>query len=318
MPLKHFWDDFLRWNEDRYDAYVGCHSGSCGDLPEFLKDKEVPLKPSKECSFGFVDAVNLLLQTAIDNSDSSQHPYDHFVLVSDNHMPLKSFDRVYDEFTTTKLSSFFWGEDPQGEEHRPFARVRMDKDSIQKAIEAKLKVFDRHINKFVLFNDMDEVGFYAKAKTSVWSTLTREHAELSVDTWNGSAENLKSFVTYCPDEEWFSLAIFGLIRLTDGMPVKETFSKMLCRTPTFTSWPNSKEFNPLDQMLFDDSDSKVSDNPGVSGTFERMSPNMMQKFKEKDDYFFAQKIADTLATDCDTRKMWNEVVLNRNLPNCNE
>jgi len=316
MPLKDFWSDFLQGNEDMYDAYVSCHSGSCDNLPNYLKDKVVPANRSEQCSFERLDVMNQLLKTALENSESSQHPGDHFIFISETHVPLKSFDEVYNEFTSKNLSSFFDRWKGKG------SMENLNKDAIQKAKELGIKVYDRHSNQFVKFNEYDVAGLYLKVITSRWNTLIREHAKLAVDMWNGSAKNLKDFLNKCPDEQWFGLAVFGLIGLYNDLPTDKILSRMYCRTPTFMisrrnpllhdeDEEGNKNPKTMMQMLLHDPYSEVDDTYGPSAKIKKLSEHMLQKFKESDDYYFTQHIVDSLAKDCSMRKIWNKIILNK-------
>ncbi|KAG6434102.1 hypothetical protein SASPL_105724 [Salvia splendens] len=121
LPFEKLWDKFFQGNEGRFSVYVHASKDKPVHFSRYFINREIRsdtvcsqfLYPS--CWFvqvewgkiSMVDAERRLLAIALKDSDNQ-----HFVLLSDSCIPLRSFDFVYNYLMQTNVSFVDCFEDP--------------------------------------------------------------------------------------------------------------------------------------------------------------------------------------------------------------
>eukprot|EP00252_Welwitschia_mirabilis_P010174 TRINITY_DN23347_c0_g1_i1.p1 TRINITY_DN23347_c0_g1~~TRINITY_DN23347_c0_g1_i1.p1 ORF type:complete len:334 (-),score=36.86 TRINITY_DN23347_c0_g1_i1:231-1232(-) len=149
LPFEPLWERFFEGHEGKYSIYV--HASKLNILKSkrksaYFANQDIPAKKVDWGKISMVDAERRLLTFALEDPSN-----EHFVLLSESCIPLRSFEFVYDYLIGSPLSFVDCFDDPG-----PHGR-------------------GRYSSPF-----LPEVEERAWRKGSQWFTLKRQHALLTV------------------------------------------------------------------------------------------------------------------------------------------
>ncbi|XP_042046113.1 glycosyltransferase BC10-like [Salvia splendens] len=107
LPFEKLWDKFFQGNEGRFSVYVHASKDKPVHFSRYFINREIRSDTVEWGKISMVDAERRLLAIALKDSDNQ-----HFVLLSDSCIPLRSFDFVYNYLMQTNVSFVDCFEDP--------------------------------------------------------------------------------------------------------------------------------------------------------------------------------------------------------------
>ncbi|KAH6801583.1 Core-2/I-branching beta-1 [Perilla frutescens var. frutescens] len=107
LPFEKLWDKFFQGNEGRFSVYVHASKDKPVHFSRYFINREIRSDTVEWGKISMVDAERRLLANALKDLDNQ-----HFVLLSDSCIPLRSFDFVYNYLMYTNVSFVDCFEDP--------------------------------------------------------------------------------------------------------------------------------------------------------------------------------------------------------------
>ncbi|KAF8042603.1 hypothetical protein BT93_A1058 [Corymbia citriodora subsp. variegata] len=99
LPFEKLWDKFFQGHEGRFTVYVHSSEEKPVHVSRYFIDRDVWSDQVAWGKISMVDAERRLLANALEDPDNQ-----HFVLLSDSCVPLRTFDYVYDYLMHTNIS----------------------------------------------------------------------------------------------------------------------------------------------------------------------------------------------------------------------
>ncbi|KAA8535775.1 hypothetical protein F0562_030791 [Nyssa sinensis] len=107
LPFEKLWDKYFHGHEGKFSVYVHASKQKPVHLSRFFINREIHSEKVVWGKISMVDAERRLLANALEDPDNQ-----HFVLLSDSCIPLRSFDFVYSYLLYTNVSFIDSFEDP--------------------------------------------------------------------------------------------------------------------------------------------------------------------------------------------------------------
>jgi len=219
VPLIDYWVDFFATAGDsrKYKILVHCTEQRCV-VPTGWR--QVATVPSEWCK-NLIGPMSRILSESMSISFSQN---DHFVYISDSTLPVKSFDKIYNDLILKKKSNFCIIRPNAWAKSRIKKSMSYEKAGIKKYVASQ--------NTWLDFEDVDNPSQYVAVKHSQWISITKAHAVRLYTGWklyrelieskNNSIKDIKDRPLWhpipklCLDEYWTFMMIFGLVPIQNA------------------------------------------------------------------------------------------------------
>lgn len=206
---------FAQAPRDQYRAFVHCKLPSCNRMVAGSPLVPVPTVPSYYCT-DLVSPMNQLLAHALHADASQSHYADKFAFISDSTLPAKPFSEIYATLSSRRGSDFCVF--PSGE----WADVP--------GPSADLEIAVKHHQWITLERA------HAQTASTLWQAgklhdfMTRFRMNLEQYTWsNNTFADGRNWG--CLDEFWHMAALYGTLRHTDAVSVRQVQLSLFTGTP---------------------------------------------------------------------------------------
>ncbi len=168
---ENYWRDFFRNHDDQYSILV--HAKEQVSPKSWFKQFEMPYKVENSWARTMRTQIALLKEALKD-------PYNEmFIFCSQNCIPLQSFDFIYEELISSRMSTFRYEQNPHA--------------------DPKRSCYEAH-------RDFRPIPLEQQYKNSQWIILNREHAQMMVDD-----QKIIDFISRYPhDQEHYPSIFLGL------------------------------------------------------------------------------------------------------------
>lgn len=156
------WLDFFAGHEDKYEVYIHVADGEGSDQP-FVLEHAIPERAVTSWGGDLYSAVDLVYGNALNRSSANYK----FILLSESHIPVRSFDYVYAQLAGSPKSRIFYN------------KRLPDVPSNKNDRGTRHMMLGRFINNFKRSEDFaDHIDVAHWYFNEMWTVLNRKHTAL--------------------------------------------------------------------------------------------------------------------------------------------